>query len=119
MDAEQVVRAALDAWSTLDVEKIVEHFAPDAVWDPQPSVTLGGIDEVRRAVAEYTAHMTFAKMQVRNIAVAGNVVLTERVDSFVLDGQRLVVPVMGTFEVADGKIVAWRDYYELGPQGRA
>lgn len=117
MDAEQVVRAALAAWSTLDVEKIVAHFAPNAVWDPQPSVTLGGLDQIRRAVTEYTEHMTFAKMNVRNIAVTGNTVLTERMDSFTLDGHRLAVPVMGTFEIVDGKIAAWRDYYELGPHG--
>lgn len=115
MDTEQVVRAALDSWSTLDVEQIVEHFAPDAVWDPQPAVTLGGISEIRQAVKEYTANMTFANMTLRNIAVSGNTVLTERIDSFVLDGHRLAVPVMGAFEIADGKIAAWRDYYELDP----
>jgi limonene-1,2-epoxide hydrolase len=115
MDTEQVVRAALDSWATLDVEKIVEHFAPDAVWDPEPSVALGGIEEIRQAVKEYTANMTFAQMKLRNIAVNGNTVLTERIASFVLDGERFAVPVMGTIEVANGKIVAWRDYYELGP----
>jgi limonene-1,2-epoxide hydrolase len=119
MDAEQVVRAELAAWSTLDVERILEYFAPDAVWDAQPAVTHGGIGEIRSALVEYLEHITFAEMRLRNIAVTGNTVLTERIDSFVLEGHRLAVPVMGAFEVVDGKIAAWRDYYELGSHQHA
>ena len=43
----------------------------------------------------------------------GNTVLTERVDVFVLPNATIELPVMGTFEVKDGKIAAWRDYFDL------
>jgi hypothetical protein len=36
--------------------------------------------------------------------------MTERVDVFKLPGKSFELPVMGTFEVSDGKISAWRDY---------
>ena len=48
-----------------------------------------------------------------NIVGEGNVVLTERVDVFVLPTTTIELPVMGTFEVRDGKIAAWRDYFDL------
>ena len=49
-----------------------------------------------------------------HIAEANGAVLTERVDNFVMgDGKPLSLPVMGTFEVEQGKIVAWRDYFDL------
>jgi len=49
--------------------------------------------------------------------------LTERRDIFAFANGRIDLPVMGTFEVRDGKIAAWRDYFDLGmfmsqmPQG--
>jgi limonene-1,2-epoxide hydrolase len=50
---------------------------------------------------------------VRHIAASGDVVLTERVDVFVSPGKRIELPVMGTFELRDGRIAAWRDYFDL------
>jgi limonene-1,2-epoxide hydrolase len=40
-------------------------------------------------------------------------VLTERVDVFTTPTATIELPVMGTFEVVDGKIAAWRDYFDL------
>jgi limonene-1,2-epoxide hydrolase len=39
-------------------------------------------------------------------------VMTERVDVFRLPGKSFELQVMGTFEVRDGKIHAWRDYFD-------
>lgn len=38
--------------------------------------------------------------------------LTERVDHFVFDGKTIDARVMGAFEVAGEKIIAWRDYFD-------
>jgi limonene-1,2-epoxide hydrolase len=56
--------------------------------------------------------------RLRNLAVDNNIVLTERVDEVTANGVAAPVPVMGTFEVRDGRIVAWRDYFDLGLTGR-
>ena len=37
----------------------------------------------------------------------------ERVDSFIVNGRPVVVPVAGVFEISGGKIKAWRDYFDL------
>ena len=40
--------------------------------------------------------------------------LTERIHRFTMNGKRVEIPVMGTFEVTpDGKISAWRDYFDM------
>jgi limonene-1,2-epoxide hydrolase len=39
--------------------------------------------------------------------------MTERVDVFMLPGRSFELPVMGTFEISDGKIKAWRDYFDI------
>jgi limonene-1,2-epoxide hydrolase len=52
----------------------------------------------------------------RDLAGAGidiGVVMTERVDVFKLPDKSFELPVMGTFELSDGKINAWRDYFDL------
>ncbi len=60
--------------------------------------------------------MGFTNMAVefRNVAVAGDVVFTERVDWLVrADGTRLGPwPVVGVTEFRDGKISAWREYFD-------
>jgi limonene-1,2-epoxide hydrolase len=50
---------------------------------------------------------------VRNIVADGSIVLTERVDVFVLPSAKVELPVMGSFEVEEGKIAAWRDYFDM------
>jgi limonene-1,2-epoxide hydrolase len=56
--------------------------------------------------------------RLRNLAVDNNVVLTERVDEVTANGVAAPVPFMGTFEVRDGRIVAWRDYFDIALTGR-
>jgi limonene-1,2-epoxide hydrolase len=52
------------------------------------------------------------EFRVVNIAANGPVVMTERVDVFKLPRKSFELQVMGTFEVSDGKINAWRDYFD-------
>ncbi len=49
----------------------------------------------------------------RHIAASGGAVLTERIDYFRIDGRHISVPCMGIFEVREGKIMAWRDCWDL------
>jgi limonene-1,2-epoxide hydrolase len=39
--------------------------------------------------------------------------MTDRVDAVKLANKSFELPVMGTFKVSDGKINAWRDYFDL------
>jgi limonene-1,2-epoxide hydrolase len=88
------------------------HFAPEATWLPGFGfATSSGYDEVRQAVEGFVKNLSWIENEILNLAVSGNVVLTERVDHMVYDGARLDAPGMGTFEVVGEKITAWRDYF--------
>jgi limonene-1,2-epoxide hydrolase len=39
--------------------------------------------------------------------------MNERVDSFVMGPKKIELPVAGVFEIQNGKISAWRDYFDL------
>jgi len=47
------------------------------------------------------------------IAVNGAVVLTERTDVLIIGPVRLQFWVCGVFEVTDGRITLWRDYFDM------
>jgi len=115
VNAEEVVRAELDAWSSLDVDQIMAYFAPDATWKPSlvhpPSP---GFEEIRHAVEGFLKDMTWGDIEIIHLAVEGNVVLTEFVHRFITNGKRLDSPGMGTFEVTGDKITAWRNYFYAG-----
>ena len=96
-----------------DVDTIVAYFTENAVYHNIPIDPVTGKDAIKATFAMFTTGVEHIEFQVHNIAGTGNIVLTERVDVFVLPNKRIELPVMGTFEVHDGKIAAWRDYFDL------
>ena len=57
--------------------------------------------------------MTALPWEVIHIVADGDIVMTERVDHFLVGTAKVSVPCMGIFELRDGKIAAWRDYWDL------
>ena len=114
MTPEEVVRAHLEAVSTLDIDQIMAHFAEDATFMPAIGwPTTSGIAALRELWESFLKVMTKCDIEIVNLAVAGYVVLTERVDRLIYDGKPLDAPGMGAFEVSGDKITAWRDYFAL------
>lgn len=101
------------AWEKGDYDALLEYFTDDAVYHNIPVDPVVGKDAIRATMQMFTTGVERIEFQVNNISANGNVVLTERVDSFVLPDKTITLPVMGTFEVVDGKIAAWRDYFDL------
>jgi limonene-1,2-epoxide hydrolase len=97
----------------LDVDKILEYMTDDCVYHNIPVEPAVGKDAIRAVFAMFTTGVEKIEFVMKNISGSGNTVLTERVDIFVLPHVTVELPVMGTFEVRDGKIAAWRDYFDL------
>ena len=53
------------------------------------------------------------EVKIHRIAVNGSTVLTERTDVLVFGPVRLQFWVCGVFEVRDGRITLWRDYFDM------
>jgi limonene-1,2-epoxide hydrolase len=111
-----VARRVCEAWNVMNRDEYHRLF--DAQVDyrniPLPGDHHIGPDAVHEVLAAFLERWD-ATLRVDNIAGAGNVVLTERTETFrhragTKPGFEL--PVMGTFEFRDGKITAWRDYFE-------
>lgn len=115
---DEIVRRFCEAWSRRDPAEIAGYFAEDAVYHNIPMKPAQGIEAIRSFLDRFLAGATFAAFDVSNIAAAGDVVLTERVDRFTVDGKTVELPVAGVFELRDGKIAAWRDYFDLATWSR-
>jgi limonene-1,2-epoxide hydrolase len=109
----EIVRRFCAAWSDLDVDELMAFFADDAVYHNIPLEPAVGKDAIRSTIAGFTGGLEKLDFRVEHLAADGPFVLTERVDVFVTKEHSIELPVMGTFEVHDGAIVAWRDYFDL------
>ena len=107
------VRDFCAAWTRLDIDELLGYFTPDAVYHNIPVDPVVGADAIRGMFSMFTTGVERIEFRVNNLAAIGNVVMTERVDVFVQPERTIELPVMGTFEVVDGKIAAWRDYFDL------
>ena len=115
-DNIDLVRRFCAAWSQskLDIPTILTFFTDDAVYHNMPIQPIQGKDAIKGVIEQFMTPFERCDWQVLRIAAAGDTVLTERVDRFLAADKNVELPVMGAFEIRDGKIAAWRDYFDLG-----
>ena len=114
MSNADVVLELIEGFNQIDIDRILACFAPDAIYHNMPMDPVQGLDQIRGALAPFLGDATEVQWDVVSIAEnAHGHVLTERVDKFQFGERRVELPVMGTFEVRDGRIHAWRDYFDL------
>ncbi|MDG2003339.1 MAG: limonene-1,2-epoxide hydrolase family protein [Novosphingobium sp.] len=114
----EIVTKFVDLWEEDDgfTRAVNTYFRDDTVWENHGLLTTTGKDRALGFYHEFskTTGMTAMKIDMLAIAAIGDKVLTERIDR-ILDAKGtevMTVPVMGVFEIEDGKIAAWRDYFD-------
>lgn len=113
MTATHVVTAFIDHLNAMRMDDAFALLADDIVYHNIPMKPVTG----PAAVKAVFDHIPFTAVEfiVHHSAEDDHTVLNERTDRFRLaDGRWVELRVMGVFEVLDGKITAWRDYFDLG-----
>ena len=113
-EARELVLELIDAFNRIDLDAVIDTFTEDAVYHNIPMEAAQGKAAIRSVLTQIMGDSEEVQWDVLNIADEGGVVLTERLDKFKINGVWAEIPVMGVFEVSDGKIAAWRDYFDLG-----
>jgi limonene-1,2-epoxide hydrolase len=100
-------------WNNRDLDAILEAMAPDCIYHNMPWPPLIGHEAIRQGLAMFVGDAEAIDWRVHHIAeTAEGVVMTERLDRFRIKGQWLEMPVMGVFELEEGWITHWRDYFD-------
>lgn len=108
-----VIRNFISDWSSLDADKLADYFTDDGTYYNMPIQPVTGKDNVRKFIAGFIANWTATDWDLLNIAAVGNVVIAERLDRTRTSAGDVDLPCVGVFEMADGKIRIWRDYFDM------
>ena len=114
MSAATVVDEFIAALCAPDLEAALELVTDDVVYDNVPIGSVEGPAGIRQVLGGFLASATGIDWVVHRQVAEGTTVMNERTDRFEMDGEWRELPVMGVFEVTDGKISLWRDYFDMG-----
>ena len=102
-------------WSSMDIDRIVDCFTDDAVYTNVPIEPPNvGKEMIRATIEGFTGAASKAEFVVlHQTENASGTVMNERIDRFLIGDKWVELPVMGVFELRDGKIAQWRDYFDM------
>lgn len=111
MTPEETVNAFCTALNA-DLSECLQYIAEDCVYQNMPFPPVHGPEGVRSTLAGFFEITGPVRIETLKQVAVGNLVMNERLDYFdPPKGKAYGLPVAGVFEVKDGKIVAWRDYF--------
>lgn len=110
----EIVKAFLKAIEPLDYDTAVTFLSDDCEYtNPPPLGTVRGPAAIRAVLQPFFAPTIENEFRVLREAEAGSLVFLERLDRHQLKDKLVELPVTGVFEVHDGLIASWRDYFDV------
>jgi limonene-1,2-epoxide hydrolase len=108
-----VVERFLDLLRRGDVDGAVDLLAVDVAYENVGLPTIHGRERVRRAFRATLGRAASGfDVQTHSISARGPTVLTERTDVLMVRRLHIQLWVCGRFDVHNGQIVLWRDYFD-------
>ncbi len=112
-DNAQTIRDFIAAWSRLDADELVGYFTDDGIYHNMPAEPVAGQARLKQFIAGFTADWTSTEWQIINLLDGGDIVMVERMDRTRIGDKLIELPCFGIFELDDGKIRIWRDYFDM------
>ena len=108
-----VVRQFMTLMETLNYDEALKLVATDCEYtNPPPIGTVRGPAGIRAVLEPFFKPFKENEFRVLREAASGQVVLLERLDRHRLGNTWVELPVTGVYEVHDGVITYWRDYFD-------
>jgi limonene-1,2-epoxide hydrolase len=97
----------------LDYNRALAMVAPDCTYtNPPPIGTVSGPQGIKAVLEPFFAPTLENEFRILREAANGPVVILERLDRHRLADKWVELPVTGVFEVHNGLITYWRDYFD-------
>lgn len=109
-----VVRAFVEALAKKDYDTALQYVTEDVEYDNVPFAPVRGPGGIRAVLEPAFAPIIENDLVIRREAAAGPVVIIERLDRHHFAWGWRELPITGVFEVHDGKISLWREYFDRG-----
>ena len=119
MDNEKIIRDFIEAWSRLDPEELSLYFTEDGVYHNMPAAPVAGRENVKKMIAGFTRPWTQTHWEILHLVSSGDVVIAERIDRTKAGDKAVDLPCTGVFEMKNGRIKVWRDYFDMGTYVKA
>jgi limonene-1,2-epoxide hydrolase len=112
MNEIETVRAFLGSLEDRNLDRALTLVSADVVYQNIPLPPARGVREFEKQMRIFEKIIDHFEVTIHHIAADGPFVLTERTDVIERGGLRLAPWVCGTFEVREGRIMLWRDYFD-------
>jgi limonene-1,2-epoxide hydrolase len=117
--AEAVVRKSLKAVEHGDFGALDELCSENFVYQ-DPRFVRHGREAMKARFQEDQQSASQMVWETKAVVSNGETVMTERSNTFTINGKRLTLDIVGVFEVGDdGKIKRWREYFRHEPVQRS
>ena len=112
---EEIVNAFISKIEARDLDAAVEHVSDDCYYDNVPIGDMTCKSHMHQFLSGLLQGEGPVEFEVVRQTCTGNTVMNERLDRFhTASGRAIEIPVMGVFEVNEGLITFWRDYFDNG-----
>ena len=113
LSPSQVVRSFMKLMEPLNYDEALKLIAPNCEYtNPPPIGTVHGPAGVRAVLEPFFGPTSENEFRVLRESVSGHIVFLERLDRHLFGRKWVELPVTGVYEVHDGLITYWRDYYD-------
>lgn len=113
---DELVRTFIAALVARDLDSAASMVTEEFEYDNGPMGKTFGPDGMRTVLGGFFGMCTGIDWQILRQTSSGNLehglVLNERDDRVEIYGQWTTLPVAGVFEIENGKISLWRDYFD-------
>ena len=113
MSNADIVRKFVQSWSNLDPGELASYFTENGCYYNMPFQRIEGRQAIEQFIAEFLKTWTKTEWDILNLVEAGDVVICERLDRIASSSGDVNLPCVGVFEMENGKIREWRDYFDL------
>lgn len=114
MNPLATVNAFMQHIESKDIDSAVALLADDVSYENMPIDPISGRDAVRQVLEGFLQPAVRVEWRVLREWEVGGTVINERLDRFQIGDGWLELPVAGFFQVEDGLITLWRDYFDMG-----
>ncbi len=118
-EVRELIERQAHAWVVENIELALPDFAPDAIFQT-PGKRLEGRDQIREIANKYFQGVTNLEVTITRLIFDGQAGAVEWIwkETVRATGLRHMAEDAIVFEIVDGKIVYWREYFDTAQMSK-